>query len=120
MKKKVTPKRRKTRAKAPATAKQMLNELRRFMDSAREYEKVALWKVLTALRGPDSGDGVLKEATTAVIRYHLFGKLGPLCVSVPDSAASARFRRVNSCNDHFGFHVKDAFEALDLNWGRIN
>ncbi len=53
---------------------EFLNDLGRL--DVDDYRKDhILWEILTALRGPDSGDEVLKDNTTAKLRGALFHKL---------------------------------------------
>lgn len=86
----------------------------------------ALWDVLTALRGPDTGNLKGKLATTAVIRLVAFPGLAN-CETIPftvfcEDAEDSRGYRVSEMisRDHFSKHAKRAFDALDLVWGRVN
>ncbi|MFI5355197.1 MAG: hypothetical protein ACHQX0_06260 [Desulfobaccales bacterium] len=104
------------------------------------YREAHLWDILSALRGPDDGNEDLKVATTAVIRYTVFGPglrdMGMVCL--PDSGASLRTRQsfnefgqafdkdgqvINPNrfeNIHFFGHARRAFKALGLDWDRVN
>lgn len=99
----------------------------------RDEESAKLWNVLTALRGPDSGDEALKLATTCHVRqaafprtanrsawWAAFGPDGrhytstymtpigtPLTVPADPTVPSG-----GSC--HFSGHVICALKALDL------
>lgn len=81
-----------------------------------------LWNVLTALRGPDSFSGELKNSTTAIIRHHALpisanssGAIVRNCDSIThedlceESAKSERFNR-----SHFVWHVRHAANALGI------
>lgn len=86
--------------------------------SVSKEEKLKVWSILVALRGPDSKNKALKEATTNVIRYHLFGSTvvnGTTIRSNADSYTREQVRR-NARQDHFVKHAKKAFEALGLPW----
>lgn len=95
------------------------------LDDARD-----LWNILTALRGPDSGDDGLKQATTGVIRYMMLGKNAGFphdddernlhgSIFGPDKPEYAEIRK-NKNNSHFLHHAELAFSALGLSWGRVN
>jgi hypothetical protein len=113
------------------------------------------WDVMSALRGPDqvsfidgqarriSGDTV-KEATTAVIRYKVFGLgsavwqrhhldknlhvpvSGLLLLVGPDNSDKCEVRKNLSeaikvwGDNHFILHARNAFAALDLSWEEVN
>lgn len=86
-----------------------------------------LWDVLVSLRGPDSRDVKVKNATTAIIRTTAFPKQPCLERSVfahKDTPELAR-RRSNLFakkldNNHFREHVAAAFESLGLQIGGVN
>jgi hypothetical protein len=92
--------------------------LRNKETSNRERHEV--WSILSALRGPDDNNSVLKEATTAVIRRHLLGELadnyGDSFIDSPDSVKI----RISATRSHFIDHARLAFAALDLKWGKLN
>lgn len=118
-------------AKSVTTAKGALGYLSRFFqsDDVPDDEKTKLWDVLSAFRGPDSEDLFDKEATTAVIRQRALGLKSAQSVPalfVKDSDRKAQHRRKmttrfrNSKKTHFFFHVKKAFQSLDLSWDTNN
>lgn len=88
-------------------------------------EGFKLWSVLTALRGPDNDDEVVKKATTAVIRWK---------VGIPKdnsggavvNADSSEYKNIRVgltsefCSPHFLVHVQNAFTALGLEWSGVN
>lgn len=89
----------------------------------RESEK--LWWILTALRGPDSENYDDKKATTSIIRTKAFGYLDhTLAEFSPEDCESDLKTRIALANEgpnqHFTFHVKEAFIALNLSWNSIN
>ena len=97
----------------------------------RPEAAVALWQVLTALRGPDSNDCELKASTTAPLRgrifpgmlkdtyvgygaYSYFGRR--IMVAQPDKWR--KVYRINpQCSEHFTTHCRLANCAL-LDLGR--
>lgn len=86
-----------------------------------------LWDVLVALRGPDSRNRKLKNATTALIRSKAFPKQPCLERSVfalkdtPELAQRrSRLFATKRDNNHFREHIKDAFAALNLQIGEVN
>lgn len=50
------------------SAKKMLDQIVKFLQT-EDIESIKLWAILTALRGPDSGNNELKKETTARLRY---------------------------------------------------
>ena len=50
------------------SARKMLASIVKFLQ-VEDEESVDLWAILTALRGPDSGDYAVKQATTARLRH---------------------------------------------------
>lgn len=104
---------------------EMMNERNSsYYEGINDTEGGKLWSILTALRGPDDGDGSLKKATTAVIRHHIGVHAANLggAVANPDSETLALFRRnfAFGSYNHFIFHAKLAFIALGLKWGAVN
>lgn len=88
-------------------------------------ESEELWDILTALRGPDDQDNVVKEATTAVIRWQAFPRTARVR-TVPavfngdtESFADSR-NRWSASSFHFWRHAGFAFAALGLKWSKIN
>lgn len=78
----------------------------------------ALWDVLSAVRGPDDGSLSVKECTTAVIRWRLFGNSCRARGAAWKDSPSLKKGREKIYRDlgggsHFVHHVKDAFSALD-------
>lgn len=106
-------------AKRPRTLRDALDIIQELLlDRPYSHD---LWNVLTALRGPDSQDGMLKRATTCVIRKTAFPEEPTAGLSMfnPDSPELARDRAafLNSLfriAPHFEEHFKDAFESLGL------
>lgn len=88
------------------------------------YKGQDLWNILTALRGPDNGDNLLKEATTAVLRHKLWldeWSIG-LFASNPDEQALLEIRKQIDVgeNSHFTRHIMAAFKSIGLNWNGVN
>lgn len=104
----------------------VLRHLNKFMATSGDYrQKNDLWDILTALRGPDNtvmeSYSAIKAATTAVIRWHVFG-WNVAGNTQPDSAVSVAVRKT-ICVDrenHFGLHAYNAFKALGLKWDELN
>jgi hypothetical protein len=96
------------------------------MLSGRSYSE-DLWAVMTGLRGPDSRNRSIKNATTAIIRSAAFPKHPTSASSVfgVDSKKLARRRKdiwqwVTPCANHFREHAEDAFDALGLDLYEMN
>jgi len=94
-----------------------LNRIQDMLDG-KSYS-AELWDILVALRGPDSRNRKIKNATTALIRLTAFPKRPCLERSVfadSDSPELARRRQVLLRHEanHFREHVRDAFAALGL------
>ncbi len=116
------------------TAKEFLGGFAAFMrdPEVAQREKVALWDVLTALRGPDySGPedvheaADLKTATTCVVRDALGltpARFETGFSSHPDELLLASVRCVlnEKPSSHFVAHARRAFDALGLAWLRVN
>lgn len=120
-----------SKLKTPETLREMLD----ILDEAllhRGYNN-ELWRVLTALRGPDNNHDETKRTTTAVIRSVAFPKvassaklglngmyaIGGMAMFAKDSEESAECR--NYVNPgHFLAHACAAFDALGLSWGIAN
>lgn len=92
-----------------------------------ETDKVRLWDILTALRGPDEHPLAIKMATTGVIRYELFGNHLSV-LSGRDTQEFCNTRKIftaaqaaaHAPNDHFVLHVQSAFKTLGLKWDAVN
>jgi len=109
----------------PKTLRAALNQIQDMLDG-QEYS-AALWNVLVALRGPDSRNRKIKNATTALIRTTAFPKqpcLERSVFAVADSPRLAKRRRKMLRKEkdfnHFREHVIDAFAALDLKLEETN
>lgn len=94
-----------------------------------ETERSHLWNVLTALRGPDSGNIEEKVATTSVIRAEALGEYtgayyGTTAQDTPNSVNIRKQMqdcgRVSYARDHFVHHAASAFIALGLAWLKQN
>lgn len=91
---------------------------------ARTQNWTDIWRVLSALRGPDERDAELKRASTAVLRYHVLGE--EICVALcvecgPDAASLAALRRTyRPLGGHFIGHTIQAFDACGLRWDEVN
>lgn len=93
-----------------------------------------LWRVLTALRGPDAGSESLKKSTTAIIRDKAFpglmaGKGNRIeyvngAMFAKDTEIRAKLRKkengVFTTNSHFINHAIKAFRALGMKWDENN
>ncbi len=73
-----------------------------------------VWSLLTALRGPDSGNKQLKEVTTARIRKKILPKLARYCgADTQDGEVDLDWARDQAPQAHFLTHVRYAKGALD-------
>lgn len=89
-------------------------------DNLGNYESKVLWDILTALRGPDSGDSELKWNTTAIIRAYT------LPILATGNAMVNKEQRINEtlskimnydkidAQNHFKNHIRDAIHAIPL------
>ena len=117
-KKKAAPK--KAVARTPTTAKAMLDLLDRFFAGRAGYaQKEALWIVLSALRGPDDDNVVLKELTTARIRTAAFpratrGRFSLLGATLSRGSVDLVEAEKYQGSDHFHRHVVGAVDELRL------
>jgi hypothetical protein len=110
------------------TARALLKQIQEFWadGEVQELEKKRVWRVLTALRGPDFGGPVYrnetKRATTAVIRHRLLGfnLLQGFTERDLESSVRRRRRMSRSGMGHFGLHAMEAFEVLGLKWDYLN
>jgi len=138
----MTTKKKPTRK--PASKRRVLKSRNHMKEAARiaAFLNVAdtparqLWNILTSLRGPDSAEDALKEATTQVIR-HKFGLNEQVNMSfslvTSDTKAGAELRRqtpidgetrqipcIGYRTSHFLHHASLAFAALGLTWDKTN
>lgn len=112
--------------------KHVVTKFANFFDRLNSKERYDLWSVLTALRGPDSSDGVLKYSTTERVRAEVFkgttleetlnyqGELelkdtGALALITPleEQEIVAGQRLVKKADHHFLSHIKRAIARLD-------
>lgn len=107
------------RGRHPKNLRQALDIIEELL-SEHDYSS-PLWDVLTALRGPDSGDDSVKYATTCVIRTaafpsHPYGSNGSLYFSDDATKVKKRIDLLahNGDSAHFRRHLREAFDALDL------
>ena len=99
-------------------ARQLLDKMVRIFnspcrESAQKNAAVALWNIVTALRGPDVSDFDcnLKDVTTARIRRDIgMKKYGAFGAFVADDDNLPT--NVNAAMGHFGKHVAFAVEAI--------
>lgn len=106
-------------ARAPKTARQMLDKIDRFLLTAGSEESSKLWNVMAALRGPDddTGDSYLKGRTTVPIRKAAFPRVNASGRSrhVTNGATFWGETAVDIAADevgHFFTHVRDAARSL--------
>ncbi len=109
----------------PKTLRQALNQIQDMLDG--QSYSADLWDVIVAMRGPDSRDRKIKNATTAIIRSAAFPKQPCLERSVFAHKDSEKLtqRRLSLFvtkrdNNHFREHIAAAFEALGLQIGGVN
>ena len=89
--------------------------------SVNDYNSEQLWWILSALRGPDSGEYSVKYATTAVIRAKMgILVINPSCDVADEDTKENVTIRLTLPNDHFGGHARQAFKALGLKWDKVN
>lgn len=115
--------------------KRILEDIATSLSGSFTPEGGELWDILTALRGPDNHDVLLKEATTAVIRWKLGlpanskgNNVGGATVN-EDNSGFAELRRGivagiyspdKPLQFHFIHHARAAFQALGMSWDRVN
>lgn len=122
----------------PQTAREVLDFIKEFLNrdpadygSPVHSEQRRLWKVLTAIRGPDEGALTqktedIKKATTAIIRLHAFGNCRSQTGAIinADSEGLLKLRnsscRNNDLGYHFWTHIHQAFDALGLDIEKVN
>ena len=102
----------------PKTLRVALNLIQDMLDG-QEYS-AALWDLLACVRGPDSRNRKIKNATTCVIRSAMFPSrpCEERSIFGQDSERLAKrrrklFRKRRDLN-HFRDHIRDAFAALGL------
>lgn len=101
----------------PQTCGEMLDHIDRFLCERRRGDARRLWQVLTALRGPDNGDRLLKLRTTAALRSAAFPRLADKAVffqpaQFADAASYQAPAGPGSDLWHFTAHVRMAAAAL--------
>jgi hypothetical protein len=115
-----------------ARARQVLDDLDLVLcDQTLTAREV--WRVLSALRGPDAnGHELDKKATTAIIRAAAFprtaavmneGQFGPIPADMNSDdkrLLTHRLQMYATASSHFMFHARDAFGALALEWASVN
>ena len=109
---------------APKTLRQALAAIEEMLTD-KPYS-AQLWDLLACVRGPDSRNRKIKNATTCVIRSAMFPSrpCEERSIFGQDSERLAKrrrklFRKKKDFN-HFREHVRDAFEALGLQLGGVN
>jgi hypothetical protein len=109
-----------------ATAKEILDAIDGWAaaaDNARGWdtwpkEPTKLWDILSAMRGPDNGDGRLKQATTAVLRGlvlpHLAGGRADVAGGTLESVRKTVHYEASQRSDlHFLDHIQFAVNAIE-------
>ena len=107
---------------SPRTRK-MLDQIDTFLARPATAEPGELWDVLTALRGPDSDNEMVKEYTTCPIRRAAFPKLvsldiddfapGPSCRRPGMGTMEEGYQKQDNYS-HFGIHANGAARVLGL------
>lgn len=115
-------------------------ELWKMEPFVEDQDRRRFWDILSALRGPDYPDGIgfpvdaIKQATTAIIRWHFFLEGGFTVQELMESSNdgvklpmdrhpdSEKYRdlRLSLVDGHFIWHARAAFKALGLHWGQVN
>lgn len=106
---------------------QMLKQIVDYLNEESD-DAMRLWDVLSALRGPDSGNQDIfeahriKTATTSVIRHAIKLRADNIqgVVVVQDDQNSLKLRCELDTFKHFAVHATKAFTALELNWFGVN
>lgn len=110
--------------KSKATAVQIARAIAQDLNDIRIRKE--LWDILTALRGPDNNDPLVKAATTEVIRRALGMSISSnLALVSSDLPYKVEHRKrmvagTARVTDHFLTHAKSAFAALGLKWDELN
>lgn len=110
--------------KKPKTLRGALTQIEAML-SGKEYS-AELWDILVALRGPDSRNRKIKNATTTIIRSVAFpsrpceerSMFGRDSEYLTDRRRSLFANREDK--NHFREHVHDAFVALGLELFEVN
>ncbi len=114
------------------TCRQALDVIDALLVELPEEESRNLYSVLTALRGPDSGEMADKKATTAIIRKVALPRAAAMPFSVfpatsthlglvtDDSEELCKHRVFFVPGGHFRSHAASAFAALELVWVKCN
>jgi hypothetical protein len=108
--------------------KEVLQPVVDFLNDESQLERVRaeLWDILSALRGPDSGNVQLKEQTTERIRYAIglkgpekfgnseqIGVAGKILISTnPLPEQEKAFFVAKAESEHFAHHVAEAIKAI--------
>jgi len=101
MKKRATSVQTKLRPKIrPKPLRYILNQIDEFLAVGRSDAR-KLWSILSALRGPDTGDNIPKFSTTCVVRVEFDCGMPHDPLSLPGLP-------------HFQNHIRVAYEALGL------
>lgn len=98
-----------------ADAKNLIDTIVAFINVHDEASK-SVWDILTALRGPDTGDGKLKEETTARLRHAVGLSMISTWNSVGFITNSSPMRLPDQyCSflDHFEYHYKQAYHTAE-------
>jgi hypothetical protein len=106
--------------------REMLNQITEFVRDHKDGKD--LYRILTALRGPDDGDFVLKNCTTAILRDAVGFRNDKSYDTNADNPKRAKFRAEvfhkweagDNDNSHFLSHIKTGFRAVGLNLHRNN
>jgi hypothetical protein len=135
--------------KSKVTAESVIRHIRKAFSVMPEYEKLRLWDILTALRGPDHLSAHVKDATTALIRGAVFGDVSrkmdifnfavirskdkeeyifnfAAVIRSEDKEEYVAARQnlfdtsVKGESSHFVRHTYDAFKTLGLNYSMNN
>ena len=100
------------------TFRDILNDIDDWSVSAHFREVEKLWDVLTALRGPDSGDWNTKRETTVVIRAialpKLYNSFQALLDSEDKTTINESFLSIEHTSKHFSNHIISAAIALGI------
>jgi len=107
-------------------AREMLKQLATFLLEGDRHARNEVWKVLTALRGPDAGTHLLKDDTTVPIRRaflelagnrkfekFLMTNLAPVKLEGRDYVVTKRLTH-DSMLPHFYRHIRDAVNVLGI------
>ena|ERR1035437_10173090 len=100
----------------------IINDLDTAMAEASAETRLKVWWILTALRGPDDEDQLLKHAATSVLREKVLPKAIVLLQvdHERDSEKSVLNRKTIAASSHFANHITGAFHAAGLFWGSCN